>query len=722
MKINHVLELAGCTPEPLISYLKALGIFRLVAEQKDPGVRAWWQNGSFFLRLALDRQDLERFFLEEYRPTPIASPWNRRFKTGLVKDTNGLDVILSTDGERFARYRETLVQARRIAEQETDKARLLARCRNQFDDDALAWLDAVYVLADGNPKYPPLTSMGGTLGTSSSGDLAMNFAKNLVEALALRVRARKASPAKSPHQRLSTALFQDTAASLISSPGGQFSPGGWGPNASVGFEGDALINPWDFVLMMEGLLTFAGAAGRRLSSGSGSKAVFPFTVDTSAAGYSINAPSEYTSSKAEFWAPLWKRPASFREIRHVAAEGRAQLGRQQALNGAGFARAVAGLGTERGISSFQRFGFVQRTGRDGVLAVPMGRFSVPYSRETDETDLLFELDSWLSGLRRSATENHAPAQLAAALSQIDKSVFEYCRRSDPHRLQNVLIAASQAEKWLGTASVGNKDDGSRLRPLQLSSGRWARAVDDGSPAFRLALAIASIQSTRGEHSRIGPIRENLEPVDASAWQPKWNKDNPSFVWRGASTYSNMLAVVTRRCLEGTMQGQSHPPLASLYSAPLSDVTSFLNGCVDERRMESLILPLSFMPLGSRAALSPPASDREPLSVLPVAYAAMKLTLVPTDVDWFTTNLADIRMEPSMLAMLRAGRIRDAYRIAYRRLKATGLRPLTATPSIADRSEYGYRLAAALLFPLSQRDFGRLAECALHKPAEASDRY
>lgn len=718
MNTNHVLELAGCTPEPLISYLKALGIFRLLAEQKDSGVRAWWRNDAFSLCSSLDRQGVERFFLEEYRPTPIVSPWNKRFKTGLAKDPKGLDVIASTDGDRFARYRATLVQARRIAEQETDKARLLARCRNQFGDDALAWLDAVYVLTDGNPKYPPLTSMGGTLGTSSSGDLAMNFAKNLVDALALRGHTRRASR-KSPRQWLSAALFQDTDVSLIASSGGQFSPGGWGPNASAGFDGKALINPWDFILMTEGLLMFAGAAGRRLSSGSGSKAVFPFTVDTSAAGYSVNAPSEYTSSKAEFWAPLWKQSASFREIRHVAAEGRAQLGRQQALNGAGFARAIAGLGTERGISSFQRFGFVQRTGIDGVLAVPMGRFSVTCS---PETDLLFELDSWLSSLRRSATENNAPAQLAAALSQIDKAVFEYCRRSDPHRLQNVLIAISQAEKRLSTASLSNKDDGHRLRPLRLSSDKWLAVIDDRSPAFRLALAIASIRSIRGERSRIGSIRENLEPVNVSAGQPSWNKDSPSFVWRGGSTYSNMLAVVARRCMEGAMQGQSQPPLASLYSAPLSDVTSFLNGRVDERRMDALILPLSFMPFVSRAALNPPASDMDSFSALPVAYAAMKLTLVPTGVDWCATNLADVRMEPSMLAMLRAGRISKAYQVAYRRLKATGLLPLTSAPSIADRSEYGYRLAAALLFPLSKLDFGRLAECALHKPAEASDRY
>lgn len=37
---SHTLSLAGCTPEPLGNYLKALGVFRLVAEQADPNVRA----------------------------------------------------------------------------------------------------------------------------------------------------------------------------------------------------------------------------------------------------------------------------------------------------------------------------------------------------------------------------------------------------------------------------------------------------------------------------------------------------------------------------------------------------------------------------------------------------------------------------------------------------------------------------------------------------------
>ena len=70
------LELSGCTPEPLMAYLKALGILRLVSEQKDPDARGWWKNDVFCVRSTLDRNALVTFFLEEYKPTPLAAPWN----------------------------------------------------------------------------------------------------------------------------------------------------------------------------------------------------------------------------------------------------------------------------------------------------------------------------------------------------------------------------------------------------------------------------------------------------------------------------------------------------------------------------------------------------------------------------------------------------------------------------------------------------------------------
>jgi len=37
---SQTIALTGCTAEPLMGYLKALGIMRLIAEQKDPGARA----------------------------------------------------------------------------------------------------------------------------------------------------------------------------------------------------------------------------------------------------------------------------------------------------------------------------------------------------------------------------------------------------------------------------------------------------------------------------------------------------------------------------------------------------------------------------------------------------------------------------------------------------------------------------------------------------------
>jgi CRISPR-associated protein Csx17 len=56
------IPLPGCTCEPLINYLKALAILRLVNEQADASARACWRDGVFVLGSELDQSCLERFF------------------------------------------------------------------------------------------------------------------------------------------------------------------------------------------------------------------------------------------------------------------------------------------------------------------------------------------------------------------------------------------------------------------------------------------------------------------------------------------------------------------------------------------------------------------------------------------------------------------------------------------------------------------------------------
>ncbi len=56
---EHVLH--GCAPVPLAGYLKALGVFRLVAEQADPDAHGFWRDERFVLRTRLTEDELVRF-------------------------------------------------------------------------------------------------------------------------------------------------------------------------------------------------------------------------------------------------------------------------------------------------------------------------------------------------------------------------------------------------------------------------------------------------------------------------------------------------------------------------------------------------------------------------------------------------------------------------------------------------------------------------------------
>ena len=72
-----VIELNGCRPEPIGSYLKALEILRLVAAQRDGAASAAWRSDHFELRTAYDHDDLVTFFVDDYQPTPILRPMER---------------------------------------------------------------------------------------------------------------------------------------------------------------------------------------------------------------------------------------------------------------------------------------------------------------------------------------------------------------------------------------------------------------------------------------------------------------------------------------------------------------------------------------------------------------------------------------------------------------------------------------------------------------------
>ncbi len=102
------VPLSGCAPTPLASYLKALAVLRLVAEQRDPSARGWWVEDVFHLESELDQPDLARFFLEAYRPTPIVAPWNGGSGFAEGEKTGARDAIRTCSDPRFEEYRRTI--------------------------------------------------------------------------------------------------------------------------------------------------------------------------------------------------------------------------------------------------------------------------------------------------------------------------------------------------------------------------------------------------------------------------------------------------------------------------------------------------------------------------------------------------------------------------------------------------------------------------------------
>ena len=744
------IELTGCTPEPLMSYLKALGVFRLVAEQADPSVRLSWRGGVATLHTTLDRESLLRFFLEEYRPTPIVAPWNGG--SGFSgSGSDPVDAIAGSTVPRMKLYRSTIQAIRSIPLDTLEKERILETCRNELPDEVVDWLDTCFVLGEERPSYFPLLGTGGNDGRL---EFTNNFMQRVADVISF---TENEGPRTHSHEFLCSALYADTLVSLSKSAIGQFSPGSiGGPNGIQGkFEADSRVNSWDFVLMIEGSLLFAGAISRKLNSAGSMKSVFPFSVESIAVGYGSSTANEETTdgSRAELWLPLWERPTSFAEVKRLFAEGRAQLGRRQARNSVEFALAVNLLGVERGITSFSRFGFLKRNGL-AFLAAPLGRITVtahPEARLLEDPRLV----EWLVQLRRACSDKgKTPSRYQTALRGIDRAMFDFANRSeqgnDAVYLTEVLRAIGRAERTLALAGLSwlkDKQYGWKIRPLFRMSPKWLKQADDGSAEFGLAASLASIQAT----DDLGPLRGFLAPVKVLIRAKKtkaveWNPDSVSAVWRRGSLVANLSAVFRRRQMEAFRSGEEGVPLSSNHPARLDHVMQFLNDRIDEDKLADLIWGM--LGINWDQVVAPP--DEKPQMPVPMEYGIPKLLVmkrsfvskriirkVPkpnhpnSKLIWNITkdpnSNANAKPDPNVFHPLSSGRsnseaVRECVDCAALRLKAGGLlvhgyqnrrqsgRSLAITSTIPPE-----RLLAAMLFPLSNDDLRRIANSVLSPP-------
>lgn len=684
------IPLLGCRPEPMAHYLKGLAILRLLAEQADPEARGWWEKDVFCLRSSLNKDELTVFFLKTYRPTPVIAPWNGGSGFSPGDNQDGIKPLEETSADRFRDYRRAIQDARRILAglgitrklEKEDKPAVLLSARNSLSEKALAWMDAAVVLTGDGAKYPPLLGTGGN-------DGHLDFTNNFMQRLGDLFDPGTGQPRPPSKAWLEASLFADPVPGLPKKPIGQFFPGAaGGANATTGFGAKPVINPWDFVLTIEGALVFASAAARRMAGGQPGVLSYPFTVRVAGVGYG-SAHGSDEKARGETWLPLWRNQATLAEVSALFSEGRARVGRRSAVGGVDFARAVASLGVDRGITGFQRYGFQERNGL-AYFATPLGRWRVAHR---PEADLLAEIDAWLERFRSQAGGGQAPARFGRALRSLERAIMVFCREGGPRRFSEIIIALGEAEAALAGSPKFRKD--AYLNPVPLLSGGWLRAGDDGSPEFRLAAALAS-----------AGIRENMEPVQVGRWAT-WlpTDDHPRVVWGSDDLAGNLGDVLRRRCLDAHRSGDPPEPRGRC-PASLGDVAAFIRGETDDARLDALLKGLILVDWADPGYY--PAGPAEPLP--PALFSLMKLTHLPHPLRDIT-----IPWEGSILARALAGDAAQASRSAVRRLRGSGFRP--SFEALCEPAFLTRRAGAALLIPLSEKDGDRLAATVLRANSE-----
>lgn len=702
----HIHNLDGCAPVPLAHYLKALGILRLVAEQKDPEARGWWEGERFRLATRLSRDEIETFFQEQYIPTPLVAPWNggTGFYPKDKKAGKAVQGILSSDNPRFLTYREAIEEARRLvgnrseAPDKKEKADFLRLCLRDWRGPQREAMTAAVVLAGNDqPGYPSL------LGTGFN-DGRLDFTSNFMERLLDLIHPTKASKKSLLSGLVQETLWGVTATGMSKGAIGQFLPGGaGGANSSTGPSGDAATNHWDFILMLEGAVLFVSHATQRLGTTQTSRATAPFAVGAQGAGYASAADSD-ESARGEQWMPLWSQPMTIAELRRLLAEGRAQIGAKAVQEPLDLARAVALLGVARGITAFQRYGYIERNGQAN-LAVPLGRFSVP-EQVVPQITCLEDLAAWLPRLRLDSrdTNNHkAPNRLKLAEHRLSDTVFTVAQHpKEAAYWQAVLLALAEVEAILANGTRHRCGFIPHLRP------EWIQAADDGSPELRLAASLAlQAANFSKEKMPFDPVRRH--------WLAKKNQET-AVVMHGRIGIDDAIALMERRLIEAAQDGKRLLPLkaAQKSAASLSDLAALVAGEVDIDR--TLALARVFMAIDGRRWATdpkPPQKSKEAFRWPDDAWLAIRLAMLP----WPLADGRKIFVDPAIVRRLASGDAASALEHALRRLQAVGIRP---TVRMGVASPFTARLwAAALAFPIdrntAQRMVRRLDPGSLESP-------
>jgi CRISPR-associated protein Csx17 len=686
---RHVLP--GLRPEPLGSYLAGLGLIRLLGEQADPAARAAWEPAGLMVDTKVN--DIAAWLADDYVPTPVLSPWNggsgfgakdkepkRRLKELLAHPSPRLDglrdAIAVTDGVmRKARAAGWIAPDGKGGEKVNDKVRIVGEFRNRCPDALLPWIDAAVVLVDQQPFFPPLLGTGGNDGRL---DFSTNFHERLLEVLDVTDKGRARSLACARDLLAGTEVER-----LASAAVGQFDPVLAGGQGSSPFGAAAsLVNPWEYVLLVEGALLFASGTVRRHQHDAG-RAARPFTVRFSPNGTGSGVDGE--ESRGEVWVPAWSQPCTLAEIRQLFGEARASWRGRPAQQAVEFYAATRTLGVARGIDEFVRYGLQQRNGL-AFVAVPLDRIQV---RSRPEVRLAARIEDWVSRVRSP----EASSAVGAATRKFDSAHLSYARDGGPERLRDLLAALTVLEQAVGRSGRARDKTPPRTPP---GAGDFLDELSKiATPELRVAVGIASCAAwpAVGAARAMRHILLPVDPADPGNPRGRWREAAivPGFgLRRLCQVLADVLVWRSRTAADesGAETFRGVPTFRRGIEVPARDLHALASGQLGEATLEIWLracLALDWR--GVRHQWPVPSQG----IVVPTLGLIHPLARGLADRD--DASAPKLAMGPDWALRLAAGQVGSVHADAVRRLRQAGW---AAVPAMEMPAEDGMRLAAALV--------------------------
>lgn len=740
--MRTLVRLEGCRPEPMASYLKALGVLRLVSEQADSAARGFWDGNVFCLESELDEGALVGFFLERYRPTPIIAPWNAGAGFYEGEPTEALDAILATSSERFGLYRDTirtvcgfpemppgnppiseLLRRLEVSPSKKSDAKLVSDVRAGLDKLSLP-TGALALTVRGFEAWKKSLPKSSD-NAKTAGKVSKSLGK--LQTAAKKIGGRgKEEIVRACRNRLCDAAVDWIDAALVLRPGrGPECPAILGTG---GNDGNQNFTRTFMDCLREVLIEGSPAAGHLLRNGlfgeptSGLVTVKVGQYDPGRAGGFNQGPGIENKR-------VPTNPWNFVLALEGCVAWASGVARRQGVG----ARAVA-------CSPFtvepRAVGYASASDKDSDATrgaevwMPIWHRSAPY----EELRCLLREGRAEIG-RKEARDGLQFAEAVASLG-VDRGITSFVRYSLLERRGNSYVAVPTARfpvrAWRETdllrdldplfaepaparlapacrgveqaiyqfllhggrirfqaivAALGRLEQrGDSQRPAFSLRPEWLIAADDGTPEFRIAASLASIYPS----GDVGPLRTNLE------------RHSKQGSWNGNSLARRLASVVQRRLMDAERLNSDASPLRSALAVHPQDVASFLSGSTDDARLEDLLFGLTVVRWVERdaiqrvrQALAWPTVTA--LERIPRSWALLKHLFLPYPIRCGDGEEIAVRGEPTLVPLLCAGRVGEACRIARRRLLSAGLNPISADFPDGDN---GVRVAAALLIPVT----------------------